>query len=279
MANTTNYNWETPDDTDLVKDGAAAMRTLGNSIDASFVDLKGGTTNQVLAKNSNSDLDFKWVADATGIPATIFDAKGDLIAASAADTAARLAVGANGTVLTADSAEATGLRWGTVSGWNPDYQLINTGGTSLSGASTVTISGISGKSGLFIHITGASCVNNSSSVYLRLNTAENTYTETGLTFNENNGATNIFTSSGVSGFSLGNIGTATSSTVRAFVKIDGTNTSGVKPVVLSVYNSGSTASESPITTGFHSGGTAVTSIRLVSANGNFDAGTIWVYGA
>ena len=37
MANTTNFGWETPDDTDLVKDGAAAMRTLGNSIDASFV--------------------------------------------------------------------------------------------------------------------------------------------------------------------------------------------------------------------------------------------------
>ena len=33
MANTTNYNWETPDDTDLVKDGAAAIRTLGNSVD------------------------------------------------------------------------------------------------------------------------------------------------------------------------------------------------------------------------------------------------------
>lgn len=116
MATTTNFGWETPDDTDLVKDGAAAIRTLGSAIDTSLVDLKGGTTNQVLAKNSNTDMDFKWVADATGIAATIFDAKGDLIAASAADTAARLAVGANGTVLTADSAEATGLKWATPSG-------------------------------------------------------------------------------------------------------------------------------------------------------------------
>lgn len=115
MPTTTNFGWTTPADTDLVKDGASAIRTLGNNIDTSLVDLKGGTTNQVLAKNSDSDLDFKWVADATGIPATIFDAKGDLIAASAADTAARLAVGANGTVLTADSAEATGLKWATPS--------------------------------------------------------------------------------------------------------------------------------------------------------------------
>jgi hypothetical protein len=61
MATTTNFGWETPDDTDLVKDGALAMRTLGNSIDASFVDLKGGTTGQVLSKASGTDLDFTWV--------------------------------------------------------------------------------------------------------------------------------------------------------------------------------------------------------------------------
>ena len=46
-----------------------------------------------------------------GIQPTIFDAKGDLIAATAADTPARLAVGANDTVLTADSTTATGLKW------------------------------------------------------------------------------------------------------------------------------------------------------------------------
>jgi hypothetical protein len=66
MANTTNFGWETPDDTDLVKDGAAAMRTLGNSIDSSFVDLKGGTTGQILSKNSNTDLDFAWIANDQG---------------------------------------------------------------------------------------------------------------------------------------------------------------------------------------------------------------------
>lgn len=53
---------------------------------------------------------------AGGIAATIVDAKGDLIAATAADTVARLAVGANATVLTADSAEATGLKWAAAAG-------------------------------------------------------------------------------------------------------------------------------------------------------------------
>lgn len=74
MATTTNFGWETPDDTDLVKDGAAAMRTLGNSIDTSFVDLKGGTSGQMLTKASNTDLDYAWVTpqigDITSITAT-----------------------------------------------------------------------------------------------------------------------------------------------------------------------------------------------------------------
>jgi hypothetical protein len=60
MATTTNFGWTTPDDTDLVKDGAAAIRTALGGVDTSFVDLKGGTTGQVLAKNSNTDLDFTW---------------------------------------------------------------------------------------------------------------------------------------------------------------------------------------------------------------------------
>lgn len=66
MATTTNFGWETPDDTDLVKDGASAMRTLGNSIDTSFVDLKGGTSGQMLTKNSGTDLDFTWVTPEIG---------------------------------------------------------------------------------------------------------------------------------------------------------------------------------------------------------------------
>jgi hypothetical protein len=61
MATTTNFGWETPDDTDLVKDGAAAIRTLGQSIDTSLMDLEGGTTGQVLSKASNTDMDFTWI--------------------------------------------------------------------------------------------------------------------------------------------------------------------------------------------------------------------------
>jgi hypothetical protein len=126
MATTTNFGWETPDDTDLVKDGALAIRTLGSAIDTSLVDLKGGTTGQVLSKTSNTDMDFTWVTsdDANAIQNAIVDAKGDLITATAADTPARLAVGTDGHVLTADSTTATGLKWAAAAAGGKVLQVI-----------------------------------------------------------------------------------------------------------------------------------------------------------
>ena len=87
MATSPIYNWPEPDNTDLVKNGALAMRTLGDAIDTTM---------------------------ATMTPKSIVDAKGDLIAASAADTPARLAVGSDGSILQADSTAATGLRYTTL---------------------------------------------------------------------------------------------------------------------------------------------------------------------
>jgi hypothetical protein len=112
---TTNFGWDIPQSTDLVKDGATAIAALGQDIDTAFIDLKGGTTGQVLAKASNTDLDYSWVAqdDSNAIQNAIVDAKGDLISATAADTPARLAVGTNGQILIADSTAATGLKWST----------------------------------------------------------------------------------------------------------------------------------------------------------------------
>lgn len=66
MATSPNFGWLEPDNTDLVKNGALAIRTLGNAIDASMADLKGGTTGQVLAKQTNTDMDFVWTTPSGG---------------------------------------------------------------------------------------------------------------------------------------------------------------------------------------------------------------------
>ena len=66
MATSPLFGWEEPDDVDLVKDGAAAIRTLGNAIDTSMGDLLGGTTGQILSKNSNTNMDFTWIANDQG---------------------------------------------------------------------------------------------------------------------------------------------------------------------------------------------------------------------
>lgn len=103
MATTTpNFGWAVPTSTDLVKDGAVAIETLGDSIDASLVDLKGGTTGQVLAKATNTDMDFTWVAqdDSNAIQNALLTTTGDTIYASGASTPARRAIGTTGQVLT-----------------------------------------------------------------------------------------------------------------------------------------------------------------------------------
>jgi hypothetical protein len=166
MPNTTNFNWPTPADTDLVKDGAAAIRNLGDGVDTSLVDLKGGTTGQILSKASDTDMDFAFitpnvgdltevqagtgisVADGTGpIPivtntvATEFDAKGDLVVGTGSDTFDRLAVGTDGFILQADSSVSPqGLKWAV----DPVADVVTTAGDLLyaTAADTVTRLGI-----------------------------------------------------------------------------------------------------------------------------------------
>jgi hypothetical protein len=75
MATTTpNFGWPVPTSGDLVKNGATAIEALGDAIDASMVDLEGGTTGQILSKASNTDMDFVWIAndqgDITGVTAS-----------------------------------------------------------------------------------------------------------------------------------------------------------------------------------------------------------------
>jgi hypothetical protein len=107
MATSPIYSWPEPDNTDLVKNGALAIRTMGDAIDTTM---------------------------ATMVAKTIIDAKGDLIAGTAADTAARLAVGTNNALLTAASGEATGLKYaGLWTTFTPTIAGITLGNGSKAG--------------------------------------------------------------------------------------------------------------------------------------------------
>jgi hypothetical protein len=120
MATTTNYGWTTPDDTALVKDGAAAIRTLGSSVDTTTKNLNPsttlgdieyrsstanvntrlplGTAGQVLKVNSGATAP-EWSSDNAGMtnPMTT---TGDTIYSSSGSTPARLGIGTTGQVLT-----------------------------------------------------------------------------------------------------------------------------------------------------------------------------------
>ena len=111
MATSPNYGWLEPDNTDLVKNGALAIRTLGNAIDTTM---------------------------ATMTPKSTFTAKGSIAAATAASTPANLSVGTNGQVLTADSTAATGLAWATPSA--AGLTLIST--TTFSGVATQSFNSV-----------------------------------------------------------------------------------------------------------------------------------------
>jgi len=261
MATTTNYGWTTPDDTALVKDGAAAIRTLGTSIDTT-------TYNNSLLP----------------IAKTIVDAKGDIIAATAADTVARLAVGANDTVLTADSTAATGLKWAAPAVSGDSWTLLNAGGTALTGASTITVSGISSKNQLFIVFGGASSANTSISFNMRFN-ADSTavYSQFGSSISpEASYAPSIFSqvnSTGANSYSLASTGPSASAAISGYVRVSGANTTAVKTILSAVGQNHDGQYNGTFGTrgGIYAGTSTISSVSIISTAGNFDAGTIYVY--
>lgn len=255
MATTTpNYGWTVPTSTDLVKDGATAIETLGDAVDATVFANAGAAINK-----------------------TIVDAKGDLIAATAADTVARVAVGTNGQVLMADSTAAAGVAWATAAGWSPNLTLLNTGGTALTGAGTITVS-ISSYDSYFIYIEGASSSNASPYIRLRVNGDSGgnySWVNVGLQ------GTSVRADSpaGVSSFyNLGRVGNTAANAMYAMITILGGKTTGLKPINAVAYGDGSSTNESFSTNGYYYGSSAITSISLLASTGNFDAGTVYVYG-
>lgn len=283
---TTNFGWDIPQSTDLVKDGATAIAALGQDIDTAFVDLKGGTTGQVLSKASGTDLDFTWVAqdDSNAIQNAIVDAKGDLISATAADTPARLAVGTNGQILTADSTTATGIKWADPAGGASDWTLLNTGGTALTGATKITVSFTAPKQ-LMVIMVGASSANARSFISLRPNDDSGADYSVGGMFVQPDNANS---SAGLGSYSsdtsiyFGTMSNAANSVVNGGFFMDLCDKTGTKYYSTTAGgNSNGTSQGHQLfaTQGLYEAGATITSIAVLSSDGNFDAGTIYVFGA
>jgi len=276
MATTTpNFGWSVPTSTDLVKDGATAIELLGDSIDTSLVDLKGGTTGQVLSKTSGTDMDFTWVTtdDTNAIQNAIVDAKGDLIGASAADTPARLAVGANDTVLTADSSTATGLKWAAPAS-SGGMTLIST--TTLTGT-TVTLSSFSGYTDLQLVVIGA-YGNNQITFHGRFNS------DTGSNYYQGQMA-NGANASGQNKFTLGDGLSSNSSDVDArnysilnIQRYAGTHGHPFQIFSGYKYWSDTAINYIAVENSIYKTASAITSIELFMSSGNFSGGTAYLYG-
>ncbi len=271
---TPNFNWPVPTSTDLVKDGATAIEALGDSIDASLVDLKGGTTGQVLSKTSGTDMDFTWVTsdDSNAIQNTIVDAKGDLIGATAADTPARLAVGTNGQVLTADSTAATGLAWSTVS--SGGFTTIATG--SLSGSSVSLSSIPSTYTNLQLDIYNMTS-SVTSAISLTVNGVTSNYGNS-LYFHQNGTAGNNGNASDSAwGFSPNSSWDETSTANRLILTIF--DYSVAAQVCLAhadinyLYDNGTTRFTGSAALANHGLNAAVNQINIISASGTFSGGT------
>jgi hypothetical protein len=114
MASTTNYNWSTPDDTALVKDGAAAIRTLGSSIDT--------TTKALNPSTTLGDIEYR---------------------SATANTNTRLGIGTTGQVLTVAGGVPT---WASAGGGGKVLQVVMATSSAASTVATTTLTdqGLSG---------------------------------------------------------------------------------------------------------------------------------------
>ena len=182
----------------------------------------------------------------------------------------------------------TGSAWTALGTAAPSFSLLNSGGTSLTGA-TVTISGISGISTLWVNITEASLDAGSNQIYVRFNgvTSGSLYDVSGM----RNQAPTAYstavigsTSSGTGGgdeWAIATMSSNAASVIRGGLMVFGCNSSGTKVghfMTGSNAAGGNTAISLGEVASFRSSST-ISSISFTASAGNFDAGTVYVYGS
>jgi len=227
----------------------------------------GGTSGDVTVTNSM---------------ATAITTAGDLIKGTGSGTFNRLGIGSTGQVLTVAAGAPS---WATPSAAAKSYSLIGTG--TLTAASTITVSGISGMNTLYIFVNNASA-SAGNDVDLRINTDAtskynrfgneasfgSTYSQGGFGKIAQTSADQFFFTS----FPSGGSGT---SVMAGGILIDGCNSSGVK-MIQSVASpnlgDGTGNIRQNAQFGYYTGTSTVSSVSLIST-ANFDAGVYYVYGS
>jgi hypothetical protein len=246
MATSPNYSWPEPDNTDLVKNGALSIRTMGNAIDTTM---------------------------ATMTPKSTYTAKGSIAAATAASTPANLSVGTNGQVLTADSTAATGLKWATAASGG-GYTQLATGSLSGSSVSITSISGSYKK--LVLQVYGFS-FSSSGELRFTLNSGTSAYGYTTL-------SSGTATGSGSSGVAYGSFGGTVQTyndAPSAWLEIPFYAQSGVRMQWIGGIegvNGSNGAPHQSMTFGGVNANGALTSLQLFPQSGTFNAGTYYLYG-
>jgi len=161
MANpTSNYGWQMPTPTDLVTDLPADFEVFGQAVDTALIDLKGGTTGQVLSKTTGTDMDFTWVTgnpgDITGVTTGVSSGLAGGVTSGTADLSLSLQLNAQVdtyTLVAADRNKLVTMSKGTAvtitiptgvfaAGEQINVQSIGVGLTTISGgAVTITSTG------------------------------------------------------------------------------------------------------------------------------------------
>jgi hypothetical protein len=222
----------------------------------------GGTSGTVTVTNSM---------------ATAIDAKGDLVAGTGADAFARIAVGANNTVLTADSAEATGMKW-AAAGSTATISQIATG--TLSGA-TVTISSLSTYDKLFIQFRNVDMSSVTGfSILVNNNTGASNYNWNGFSVNvtTGTGANQAVTRAGFMPYYQGNLPSSAQDNCSGFT-LENCKAAGFTTAFWSSFYKNSNANlQAESSQGQYLVAESVSSLVFSANAGTFDGGTYTIWG-